>query len=295
MAREFGVIKSRFWHSPSVRQLSDDGKVLALYLMTTSHGNLAGVFRCTVGYVADDLQWGPERVAKGFQELSLNGFAYRCGTTDWVWITNHLVENPLANPNQIKSARRLAKGIPAESFWRARFLKAFGGLLGIPPAEPRNGFETVPEQFPNPDHIPDHDQESDQDQDQQIPHNAVPENEAAPAAVASAPPEPRGTRLPKDWALTSECREWAVANMPRWTDDTAEYVAERFRDFWTSKTGRDATKLDWFATWRNWCKAEKVPADKLRPEKSASTDALRESARARLFGKSPNVEVIDHA
>ena len=33
-------------------------------------------------------------------------------------------------------------------------------------------------------------------------------------------------------------------------------VAEReypaFRDYWTAKSGQDATKFDWLATWRNW-------------------------------------------
>ncbi len=27
---------------------------------------------------------------------------------------------------------------------------------------------------------------------------------------------------------------------------------DKFRDYWTAKSGRNATKLDWAATWRNW-------------------------------------------
>lgn len=27
---------------------------------------------------------------------------------------------------------------------------------------------------------------------------------------------------------------------------------EKFRNYWRSKSGKDATKLDWPATWRNW-------------------------------------------
>lgn len=29
-------------------------------------------------------------------------------------------------------------------------------------------------------------------------------------------------------------------------------VFQQFSDYWTAKPGKDATKLDWFATWRNW-------------------------------------------
>lgn len=30
---------------------------------------------------------------------------------------------------------------------------------------------------------------------------------------------------------------------------------EKFRDHWVAKTGKDATKTDWLATWRNWCRS----------------------------------------
>lgn len=30
--------------------------------------------------------------------------------------------------------------------------------------------------------------------------------------------------------------------------------ADKFRDYWTAKAGKDAAKLDWLATWRNWCR-----------------------------------------
>lgn len=32
----------------------------------------------------------------------------------------------------------------------------------------------------------------------------------------------------------------------------AETEAERFKNYWSAKSGRDAAKLDWPATWRNW-------------------------------------------
>lgn len=50
---------------------------------------------------------------------------------------------------------------------------------------------------------------------------------------------------------------------PEWFDDAkrlglsekeAQNEADRFRDFWIAKAGRDAKKLDWRATWRNWCR-----------------------------------------
>jgi uncharacterized protein YdaU (DUF1376 family) len=56
----------------------------------------------------------------------------------------------------------------------------------------------------------------------------------------------RGVRLPDDFVPD---RESAMAAIP-----DLDYGAEvqRFRDYWTAKSGANATKLDWPATWRNW-------------------------------------------
>ena len=58
----------------------------------------------------------------------------------------------------------------------------------------------------------------------------------------------RGTRLPADWIPPEEYLSWARENGNGL--DLAYEVAE-FRDFWSARAGRDSTKLDWFATWRN--------------------------------------------
>jgi hypothetical protein len=65
------------------------------------------------------------------------------------------------------------------------------------------------------------------------------EIEAAPPTAA---PRPKACRLSDDWNPEPE-------------DFPAEQIARelpKFRDFWKAKSGRDATKLDWQATWRNW-------------------------------------------
>jgi uncharacterized protein YdaU (DUF1376 family) len=74
-----------------------------------------------------------------------------------------------------------------------------------------------------------------------------------------------GTRLPTDWVLPSAWRDWAKAERP---DLFIDSVAHQFHDFWIAKTGTNATKLDWQATWRNWVRNQKAlrlnPADVAR-------------------------------
>jgi uncharacterized protein YdaU (DUF1376 family) len=67
----------------------------------------------------------------------------------------------------------------------------------------------------------------------------------------------RGTRLPQDWALPLKWGEWTLSQFPTWTPATVRSEADKFRDFWHSKAGKDACKLDWEATWRNWCRNAK--------------------------------------
>jgi hypothetical protein len=60
----------------------------------------------------------------------------------------------------------------------------------------------------------------------------------------------RGSRLPPDWRPCEADIAYAIGRgiaMPR-----IEIEAEKFRNFWLAKSGVDACKRDWHATWRNW-------------------------------------------
>lgn len=72
-------------------------------------------------------------------------------------------------------------------------------------------------------------------------------------------PPKRATRLPEDWRNSDECKRcitWAQ-QCYKLTDREAAIMAATFQDYWTAKSGANATKLDWFATWRNWVRRER--------------------------------------
>ncbi|WEX79280.1 hypothetical protein PYH37_004466 [Sinorhizobium numidicum] len=46
--------------------------------------------------------------------------------------------------------------------------------------------------------------------------------------------------------------DWGFAADRGFNRAQAQAEFEKFRDYWTAKAGRDAVKLDWPATWRNW-------------------------------------------
>jgi uncharacterized protein YdaU (DUF1376 family) len=87
-----------------------------------------------------------------------------------------------------------------------------------------------------------------------MPKQPEPEPEPEPIedTSVSSSVKNRGTRLGKDFVAPQEWIDWAIGlggNYQYWHNET-----EKFRDYWSAKSGKDATKLEWKATWRNWCR-----------------------------------------
>lgn len=71
----------------------------------------------------------------------------------------------------------------------------------------------------------------------------------------ATPDRKRATRMPEDWQLPAEWRDWAIK---AYHLDHAKVVriSLKFRDHWYSLPPAKATHADWFATWRNWIRRE---------------------------------------
>ena len=107
---------------------------------------------------------------------------------------------------------------------------------------------TITNRITNPD--PGADYQSDS---VEIPSHLAPNtNHQAPDTFEApqAPPTPkRGSRLSPDWMPSQQTIDAIKAECPN-VDLEAEH--RKFIDYWTDKTGKDATKLSWDGTWRNW-------------------------------------------
>ena len=97
-------------------------------------------------------------------------------------------------------------------------------------------------------------------------HKPLTTNQEPPTSV-----KPRASRLATNWVLPDDWAAWAKEARP---DLNIQDVADRFKDFWVAKAGKDGAKLDWLATWRNW----------VRNSKSVGSSAARPSTHSG-FGK----------
>ena len=67
--RIYGSIHTCFWSSKATQELSDQAKLLAIYLLACPHSNMLGAFRLPDAYISEDLHWDIAIVKKTFQEL----------------------------------------------------------------------------------------------------------------------------------------------------------------------------------------------------------------------------------
>lgn len=70
--------------------------------------------------------------------------------------------------------------------------------------------------------------------------------------VEKPPRAPRGKRLAEDWFLPESWGNRTLATY-RVTREQVKIEADRFKNYWLAKSGKDAARVDWEATWRNWC------------------------------------------
>lgn len=89
----------------------------------------------------------------------------------------------------------------------------------------------------------------------------------------------KGTRLPADWKLPGQWGRWALEQ--GYSEAAIRLEADKFRDFWISKGGKDAAKLDWEATWRNWMRNSRAApvGSQAPPGKPSITDVLKKQVQ----------------
>lgn len=94
---------------------------------------------------------------------------------------------------------------------------------------------------------------------------ATPSPAPAPnSSSLSEEPRKRGVRLEPEWMPSQLAIDEIRAECPH-VDFEAEH--RKFVDYWTDKTGKDATKVSWEGTWRNWMRraSEQQPSARVMP------------------------------
>ena len=91
-------------------------------------------------------------------------------------------------------------------------------------------------------------------------------------AFPKAPKTTRGSRLPHDWVLPDD---WCLLAREKrfWTIEDTQEEAAAFADYWHSRAGAGAVKVDWKLTWQSWVRNSRRPNGTHSPaSRQMSTD-----------------------
>ena len=105
-------IESQIWNDEDFSTLSIETQRLFLYLLTSPHGNLIGLYVLKEGYACADLKAAPEALRRGLEALSEGDFIAYDYDNQVVWIKKFLKHNPIVNQNQQKAMIREIEALP---------------------------------------------------------------------------------------------------------------------------------------------------------------------------------------
>mgnify|MGYP003334374373 FL=1 len=146
--RDYGVVRTRFWSWAKRKKLSLRARDVALYLLTSPHGNSLGCFRLPEAYICDDLGEDGKRINEALVELEGVGFLER-DEEGWTWVRDFLQHNPIPNGNVGKAVGKMLEQVPQEVPFYLQLLdsceanKVSGDLIETLRERYRNGFDRV--------------------------------------------------------------------------------------------------------------------------------------------------------
>lgn len=169
MAR-YRKIDVRMWNDRKFRELSDNGKLAFILLLTHPDTTQIGTIRTRVSNLADELGWQRDAMSHAIQEVTLNGMIDADEKAGLMVINNFLKYNAPSSPNAFKSWCELIDLMPECDLLDKHVarLKTFvdGLSVGMRNAIPNDLIDAIKDAMSRTNGQPCCTQEQDQEQEQ---------------------------------------------------------------------------------------------------------------------------------
>ena len=169
MAR-YRKIDVRMWNDRKFRELSDNGKLAFILLLTHPDTTQIGTIRTRVSNLADELGWQRDAMSHAIQEVTLNGMIDADEKAGLMVINNFLKYNAPSSPNAFKSWCELIDLMPECDLLDKHVarLKTFvdGLSVGMRNAIPNDLIDAIKDAMSRTNGQPCRTQEQDQEQEQ---------------------------------------------------------------------------------------------------------------------------------
>ena len=239
--RDYSKVSGQFWIGATGKSLRGDleAQVLAMYLMTSPHAEMTGIYHCPILYMAHETGLTLEGASKGLRKLIEGAFCDydEASETVFVYRMAAFQVGESLDPRD-KRVTGISKAIEkvAVSRFRARFLSIYGQAFNLAQQDQN---ETFGEGASKPLRSQEQEQEQEQAQERQ---RASPRGDApSPRRAAFVPPtveevsehcRQKGYRLDPDafvafyaskgWKVgTAPMRDWRAATVTWHKRDTA--------------------------------------------------------------------------
>ena len=132
--RDYGKVSAQFWVGKTGRALrgNHEAQLVALYLMTSPHSNMIGVYHCPLQYVAYETGLPLEGASKGLQRLIEGRFCTYDFESETVWVHEmakfQIGDALKAGDNQCKSIQKAVDNIAENGIrlaFHGRYAEAF--------------------------------------------------------------------------------------------------------------------------------------------------------------------------
>lgn len=110
-------VPALYWKRVKDNKWSDHAALLGLYLQTSRHRNLEGLFHHPLGYMTADLGWTLEHLEARLQELQQDDFVLIDYEADVVLLPDAMTTYAPKSENQVKGAMRDLQLVPDTSLW----------------------------------------------------------------------------------------------------------------------------------------------------------------------------------
>lgn len=169
MAR-YRKIDVRMWNDRKFRELSDNGKLAFILLLTHPDTTQIGTIRTRVSNLADELGWQRDAMSHAIQEVTLNGMIDADEKAGLMVVNNFLKYNAPSSPNAFKSWCELIDLMPECDLLDKHVarLKTFvdGLSVGMRNAIPNDLIDAIKDAMSRTNGQPCRTQEQDQEQEQ---------------------------------------------------------------------------------------------------------------------------------
>lgn len=201
LMRDYGKVSPQFWVGKTGKSLRGNmaAQIVALYLMTSPHANMIGVFYCPLDYIAKETGLDLEGASKALARLIEADFCTFDGDSEYVFV-HRFAANQIGE--DLKPADKRVQGIINE-------------LAKVPESQCRQAFIA---QYAGPYNLPGGKQKG-KGHGRGIKGPSKPETGAEAGTGAEDSPEPDGSGLVTGFAIPlNDGSEWAVTtrNLGEW-------------------------------------------------------------------------------